>query len=58
MVNLGGVRGAFTMALALSLPLWLDYWFTVQAIAYGVVLFTLLVQTSALEVLVNKFAER
>ena len=54
MVALGGVRGAFTMALALSLPLSLDYWFTVQAIAYGVVLFTLLAQTSALEILVSK----
>ena len=51
MVVLGGVRGAFTMALALSLPLSLDYWFTIQAIAYGVVLFTLLTQTSALETL-------
>ncbi len=54
LIALGGVRGAFTMALALSLPLTLDYWFTVQAIAYGVVLFTLLVQTSALEVLAGK----
>ena len=53
-ISLGGVRGALTMALALSLPLTLDYWFTVQAIAYGVVLFTLLGQTSALGALVRK----
>ncbi len=54
LIALGGVRGVFTMALALSLPLALDYWFTVQAIAYGVVLFTLLAQTSALERLSKK----
>ncbi len=54
LIALGGVRGAFTMALALSLPLALDYWFTVQAIAYGVVLFTLLVQSSALEALAKR----
>lgn len=41
----GGVRGTVTLALALSLPLELDYWFTVQSIAYGVVLFTLFVQS-------------
>jgi len=40
----GGVRGAVTLALALSLPTELDYWYTIQSIAYGVVLFTLFVQ--------------
>lgn len=40
----GGLRGAVTLALALSLPLELDYWWTVQSIAFGVVLFTLFVQ--------------
>lgn len=41
---LGGVRGAVTLALALSLPLELEAWFTVQSVAYAVVLFGLLVQ--------------
>ena len=40
----GGVRGAVALALALSLPLDLSYWYSVQSIAYGVVLFTLFVQ--------------
>ncbi|NIR61662.1 MAG: sodium:proton antiporter, partial [Gammaproteobacteria bacterium] len=37
----GGLRGAVTVALALALPLGLTGWWTVQSIAYGVVLFTL-----------------
>lgn len=44
----GGVRGTVTLALALSLPLSLDYWYTIQSIAYGVVLFTLFVQTTTM----------
>lgn len=40
----GGLRGAVTIALALSIPLEHPWWYTVQAIAYGVVLFTLFVQ--------------
>ncbi|NIN35168.1 MAG: hypothetical protein GWO08_13070 [Gammaproteobacteria bacterium] len=43
-----GVRGTVTLALALSLPLLLDYWYTIQSIAYGVVLFTLFVQTTTM----------
>lgn len=41
---LGGLRGAVTLALALSLPTELSYWWTIQSIAFGVVLFTLFVQ--------------
>jgi CPA1 family monovalent cation:H+ antiporter len=33
-----------TIALALSIPVELDVWFTIQSIAYAVVLFGLLVQ--------------
>jgi CPA1 family monovalent cation:H+ antiporter len=44
----GGVRGAVTLALALSLPVTLDYWWTIQSIAYGVVLWTLLVQAGTM----------
>ena len=44
----GGLRGAVTVALALSLPLELDYWWTIQSVAYGVVLFTLFVQAPSM----------
>ncbi len=50
----GGVRGTVTLALALSLPLTLDYWYTIQSIAYGVVLFTLFVQATTLTPLIRK----
>ena len=44
----GGLRGAVTLALALALPIELEYWWTVQSIAFGVVLFTLFVQAPAI----------
>ena len=50
----GGVRGTVTLALALSLPLTLDYWYTIQSIAYGVVLFTLFVQTTSMPYLLGR----
>jgi len=50
----GGVRGTVTLALALSLPLTLDYWYTIQSIAYGVVIFTLFAQTMTLPILLRK----
>jgi CPA1 family monovalent cation:H+ antiporter len=50
----GGVRGAVTLALALSLPLTLDYWWTIQSIAYGVVLWTLLVQAGTMPWLLRR----
>lgn len=50
----GGIRGTITLALALSLPLALDYWYTIQSIAYGVVIFTLFVQTMTLPILLKK----
>ena len=50
----GGVRGTVTLALALSLPLTLDYWYTIQSIAYGVVLFTLFVQATTMQPLIKK----
>ena len=45
----GGLRGAVVVALALSIPLELEYWYTVQSIAYGVVLFTLFVQAPTIK---------
>jgi CPA1 family monovalent cation:H+ antiporter len=50
----GGVRGTVTLALALSLPLTLDYWYTIQSIAYGVVIFTLFFQTTTLPTVLKK----
>ena len=49
-----GVRGAVTLALALSLPTDLPYWWTLQSISYGVVLFTLLVQATSMEALLRR----
>ncbi len=40
----GGLRGTIAIALVLSLPVSLGYWWTVQSMVFGVVLFTLLVQ--------------
>lgn len=50
----GGLRGAVTLALALALPLELEYWWTVQSIAFGVVLFTLFVQAPAITPLLKR----
>lgn len=50
----GGLRGAVTLALALSLPVELPYWWTIQSIAFGVVLFTLFVQATTISSLVKK----
>ena len=52
----GGLRGAVTLALALSLPTTLDYWWTVQSIAFGVVLFSLFVQAPTMSFLVNRLS--
>ncbi len=46
-----GVRGTVTLALALSLPTALEGWYTIQSMAYGVVLFTLFVQGGSLSLL-------
>jgi len=48
----GGYRGAITIALSLSLPLELKYWFTIQSIAYGVVLFSLFFQAPTIKPLI------
>ncbi len=50
----GGVRGAVALALALSLPLSLEYWWTIQSITYGVVLFTLFVQAPTIQPLMRR----
>lgn len=50
----GGLRGAIALALALSIPTEVDSWFTIQSIAYGVVLFTLFIQAPLMPPLVQK----
>jgi CPA1 family monovalent cation:H+ antiporter len=45
----GGLRGAVTIALVLSLPESLPYYSTIQGIVYGVVLFTLFIQAPSLK---------
>ncbi|WP_314163028.1 sodium:proton antiporter [Sulfuriflexus sp.] len=53
MVNWGGLRGVVAVALALSLPLEFEAWYTIQSITYGVVLFSLLIQAPALSPLLK-----
>ena len=44
----GGLRGAVTVALVLSLPATLEGFYTIQGIVYGVVIFTLFIQAPSL----------
>ena len=50
----GGLRGGVTLALALSLPQELPYWWTIQSMAFGVVLFTMVVQASSMPWLLRR----
>lgn len=52
----GGLRGVVTIALVLSLPTELAYWYTIQSIAFAVVLFTLVVQATTNPWLLRKLA--
>ncbi len=53
----GGLRGAIAIALVLSLPVSLPYWWTIQSMVFGVVIFSLLVQGTTNGLLVNKYAD-
>jgi len=50
----GGLRGAVTVALALAIPTEHPWWYQVQSVAYGVVLFTLLVQAPTMAPLLRR----
>lgn len=50
----GGLRGVIAVALVLSLPTELPYWWTVQSMVFGVVLFSLLVQGTTSTKLIRK----
>lgn len=50
----GSLRGAVVLALCLSLPLELPYWWTIQSIAFGVVIFSLFVQAPLVEPLLRR----
>ena len=45
----GGLRGAIAIALVLSLPASLPYWWTIQSMVFAVVLFNLIIQGSSLK---------
>jgi len=53
----GGLRGAIAVALVLALPTELPYWYTIQSMVFGVVLFSLLVQGTTNGLLIKRFAE-
>lgn len=50
----GGLRGVVAVALVLSLPEDLPYWWTIQSMVFGVVLFSLLVQGTTCSWLLSK----
>jgi len=53
----GGLRGAVTLALALSLPTELEYWWTIQSIAFGVVMFSLFIQAPTMSLMARRLLD-
>jgi len=51
---MGSLRGAVVLALSLSLPVELSYWWTIQSIAFGVVIFSLFVQAPTITPLLKR----
>lgn len=51
----GGSRGAVTAALALSLPTEVEGWWTIQSMAFGVIIFTQFVQAPTIPLILKKF---
>ena len=54
LISAMGMRGAVTLALALMLPTELPYWWTIQSIAYGVVLFDLFLMAPVAPILFRR----
>lgn len=54
LLMMGGIRTTVVAALALMLPTTLPYWWTIQAMAYGVVLFSLVIQLPIGLILLNR----
>lgn len=52
----GGLRGVIALALALALPIELNYWYTIQSMVFGVVLFSLLIQSTTSSALIRAWA--
>lgn len=52
----GGLRGAIAIALVLSLPVSLPYWWVIQSMVFGVVIFSLLVQGTTNKHLLKKLS--
>ncbi len=50
----GGSRGAVTAALALSLPTEIEGWWTIQSMAFGVIIFTLFIQAPTIPLILKK----
>ena len=50
----GDIRGVVAIALVLTLPTSLPYWWTIQSIVFGVVLFNLLIQAPTSRWLIRK----
>ena len=53
----GGLRGAIAVVLVLSLPTSLPYWWTVQSMVFGVVLFSLLVQGTTMGPVIARYGQ-
>lgn len=51
----GGARGAVTAALALSLPTEIEGWWTIQSMAFGVIIFTLFIQAPTVPWILKSF---
>ncbi len=51
----GGLRGAIAIALVLSLPTSLPYWWTIQSAVFGVVIFSMLVQGTTNSAFIKKY---
>ncbi|NNC55112.1 MAG: sodium:proton antiporter, partial [Pseudomonadales bacterium] len=54
----GGVRGIVAVVLALALPVELPYWWTIQSMVFGVVVFSMLVQAPTAGWFIKRYANK